>query len=98
MNSPMTSYPCSLRKCAATELSTPPLMARTTREGMQESPFSRDVAAERVRLRKTLRYRVAAKHHSTNAKRGPPPFTTAAVPACSSLGSFYYLGAPPWAP
>ena len=31
MNKPMTSWPCSRRRWAATELSTPPLIASTTR-------------------------------------------------------------------
>src|SRR5689334_13024998 len=34
MNRPMTSYPCCLSRYAATELSTPPLIASTTRAGM----------------------------------------------------------------
>src|SRR5437016_6072884 len=34
MNRPTTSYPCCLSKYAATELSTPPLIANTTRRDM----------------------------------------------------------------
>src|SRR5262245_11117099 len=34
MKSPITSYPCSRSRYADTELSTPPLIARTTRRGM----------------------------------------------------------------
>src|SRR5260221_4415653 len=36
MNSPITSYPCSFSRYALTELSTPPLMASTTRLDIQQ--------------------------------------------------------------
>src|SRR5262245_20683847 len=39
MKRPITSKPCSLRRWAATELSTPPLMARTTRFDMPRELF-----------------------------------------------------------
>src|SRR5438105_846128 len=39
MNRPMTSYPCCLSRYAATELSTPPLIANTTRADIAP-PFS----------------------------------------------------------
>src|SRR5208337_43520 len=35
MNRPITSYPCAFSKHAATELSTPPLIASTTRCAME---------------------------------------------------------------
>src|SRR5208283_6083642 len=35
MNRPITSYPCAFSKHAATELSTPPLIASTTRCAMR---------------------------------------------------------------
>src|SRR5437764_9396376 len=39
MNRPMTSYPCLRSRYADTELSTPPLMARTTRAAILVSPL-----------------------------------------------------------
>src|SRR5579864_3004949 len=42
MKRPITSWPCSFSKCAATELSTPPLIARTTRLGIATPALKED--------------------------------------------------------
>src|SRR5262245_60918941 len=40
MKRPTTSYPCRFSRYAATELSTPPLIARTTRAGIIAPPHA----------------------------------------------------------
>src|SRR5947209_8288320 len=75
MNRPMTSYPCLRSRYADTELSTPPLMAKTTRAILASPPcrpcFSDTTAAPEVLASRPGRRQVPQPHREVARRHGP---------------------------
>src|SRR5919106_1159504 len=83
MKTPITSQPCSVNRAAAVELSTPPLIARTTRLVILP-PHCPGLDKSSGRHRQTVSSgRCATGHNAAAAgvKKNAPPLQPLSVPA-----------------